>query len=121
VVILMTHNYIYDMATLRQLLPLELTYVGALGPGKRLQRMLNEFGDEGLDITSQQLASIYGPAGLDIGSENSDEIALSIIAEMQAVLKNRNGSSLRDKTLIHDRDANQLVQQILPADEIKTY
>jgi xanthine dehydrogenase accessory factor len=121
VVILMTHNYIYDMATLRQLLPLELTYVGALGPRKRLQRMLNEFGDEGLDITSQQLASIYGPAGLDIGSENSDEIALSIIAEMQAVLKNRNGSSLRDKTLIHDRGTGQLVQQILPADEIKTY
>ncbi|MDP9047607.1 MAG: XdhC/CoxI family protein, partial [Bacteroidota bacterium] len=31
VVVLMTHNYNYDMAMLRQLLPLELTYIAALG------------------------------------------------------------------------------------------
>lgn len=110
VIILMTHNYNYDLAMLRQLLPYELTYVAVLGPKKRLQRMLSELIDEGIDITSRQLESIYGPAGLDIGSENSDEIALSIIAEMQAVIKNRKGASLRDRSIIYDQDIEQYIK-----------
>jgi xanthine dehydrogenase accessory factor len=118
--VLMTHNYNYDMAMLKQLLPLELTYVACLGPKKRLNRMLDELRDEGLNITDQQLQSIYGPAGLDIGSETSDEIALSIISEMQAVLKKRNGTPLREKTVIHNRDADQIIQQQRPAIVIKS-
>jgi xanthine dehydrogenase accessory factor len=114
VIILMTHNYNYDMAVLKQLLPLQLTYVAALGPKKRLQRMLDELKDEGLTITAAQLESIYGPAGLDIGSENSDEIALSILAEMQAVLKNRNGAPLRKKAVIHNRSMEQIILQENP-------
>ena len=120
VVILMTHNYNYDLAMLRQLLPLELTYIAALGPKKRLQRMLDELDEEGLNIIEKQLKGIYGPAGLDIGSENSDEIALSVIAEMQAVLTKRQGTSLRDKTVIHDRDSERLIQQTSDA-EIKSF
>jgi len=103
-VILMTHNYNYDKAMLGQLLQLELPYVAALGPKKRLKRMLDELRNEGLEFSNQQLKCLYGPAGLDIGSENSDEIALSIIAEIQAVLQKRQGTSLREKAVIHDRD-----------------
>ncbi|MDB4919211.1 XdhC family protein [Mucilaginibacter sp.] len=110
VVVLMTHNYNYDMAMLRQLLPLQLPYVASLGPKKRLQRMLDELQDEGMNITPEQLKSIYGPAGIDIGSENSDEIALSIIAEIQAVLNKRSVSSLRDKTVVHNRHAEPVSQ-----------
>jgi xanthine/CO dehydrogenase XdhC/CoxF family maturation factor len=113
VIILMTHNYNYDMAVLKLLLPLQLPYVGALGPKKRLNRMLEELKEEGIEITDEQLMSIYGPAGLDIGSENADEIALSIIAEMQAVLKNRPGTSLRYKNVIHNRHAEQIIQQTM--------
>ena len=91
-----------------------------LGPKKRLNRMLDELREEGLNITDQQLQSIYGPAGLDIGSETSDEIALSIISEMQAVLKKRNGTPLREKTVIHNRDADQIIQEQRPAIVIKS-
>ena len=115
VFVLMTHNYNYDMVMLRRLLPLQLTYVATLGPKKRLQRMLDELTDEGLDITPLQLKSIYGPAGLDIGSETSEEIALSIMAEIQAVLKQRNGAHLRDKTLIHNRESAHMIQVADPA------
>lgn len=121
VVILMTHNYNYDMAMLKQLLPLELPYVAALGPKKRLERMLDELQNDGVKITSEQLANVYGPAGLDIGSENSDEIALSVIAEMQAVLAKRAGTSLRDKTTIHDREPEPLVHQELTPAEINHF
>lgn len=113
VIVLMTHNYNYDLSVLKQLLSLQLPYVGALGPKKRLQRMLDELKDEGMEITAEQLASVYGPAGLDIGSENADEIALSILAEMQAVLKNRTGTSLRYKSVIHNRVPEQIITQTM--------
>ncbi|MDB4927038.1 XdhC family protein [Mucilaginibacter sp.] len=113
VVMLMTHNYNYDLAILRQLLPLRLTYVGALGPKKRLHRMLDDLKEDGIEVILSQLESVYGPAGLDIGSENADEIALSILAEIQAVLKKSSGVSLRDKDFIHDRKSDQIIQQAL--------
>ena len=120
VMVLMTHNYNYDMAILRQLLPLQLPYIAALGPKKRLIRMLDELKDEGQVITPLQLANIYGPAGLDIGSETSDEIALSILAEIQAVLKKRAGTFLREKSIIHNRMPEQIIQQENPGIVLNT-
>lgn len=118
--VLMTHNYNYDMAMLKQLLPMQLTYIACLGPKKRLDRMLDELRQEGMQITDEQLASIYGPAGLDIGAETSDEIALSIISEMQAVLKKRSGTSLRERKFIHNRKMDEIIQQDRPAVVIRS-
>ena len=101
-VVLMTHNYNYDLAMLRQLLPLELPYIGSLGPKKKLDRMLEELRAAGVTITPEQLQKVYGPTGLDIGAEGAEEIALSVMAEIKAVLSNRSGTPLRDKdTPIH--------------------
>lgn len=114
VIVLMTHNYNYDLAMLRQLLPLQLTYVGSLGPKKKLQRMLDELEEEGIKPTSQELQSIYGPTGLDIGAETSEEIALSILAEMQAVLQRKEGKALRERdAAIHAHPAESVVQAVL--------
>jgi len=108
-VVLMTHNYNYDLAILRQLIPLKLTYVGSLGPKKKLQRMLDELHEEGKTATAEELQSVYGPTGLDIGSETSEEIALSILAEILAVLQQREGKSLREtNTVIHSDDMASL-------------
>jgi xanthine dehydrogenase accessory factor len=96
-VVLMTHNYNYDIAMLQQLLPLQVPYVGVLGPKKKLDRMLHELEKKGIEITPEQLQHIYGPTGLDIGAEASEEIALSVLAEIKAVITGRNGSSLRIK------------------------
>jgi xanthine dehydrogenase accessory factor len=108
-IVLMTHNYNYDLAMLRQLLPLQLAYVGSLGPKKKLQRMLDELHEEGITITPGQLASLHGPTGLDVGAETPEEIALSIIAEIQAVLQQREGGSLKHKSnVIHEPDMASL-------------
>jgi xanthine dehydrogenase accessory factor len=96
--VLMTHNYNYELALLSRLLPLNLPYVGVLGPKKKLDRMLNEVEEKiGIEIPKEQLSKIYGPVGLDIGSETAEEIALSIVAEIKAVLSGRQGNSLRYK------------------------
>lgn len=107
--VLMTHNYNYDRAVLRQLLPLQLLYIGSLGPKKKLERMLNELQGEGLHISEQMLQNIYGPTGLDIGAETSEEIALSILSEIKAVLSKKDSTSLREKAgTIHPREAETI-------------
>ncbi|MFD2144679.1 XdhC family protein [Mucilaginibacter antarcticus] len=95
--VLMTHNYNYEQALLAELIPLGLPYIGVLGPRKKLERMLDELQSTGMSISDEQRGNLYGPTGLDIGSEGADEIALSIVAEIKAVLSSRNGASLKYK------------------------
>jgi xanthine dehydrogenase accessory factor len=104
VFVLMTHNYNYDLKIFRQLLTRRITYIGMLGPRKKLVRMLDELKAEGIEPTAEQLASVYGPVGLNIGAENAEEIALAIVSEIKAVIAGRNGESLRNSAdTIHPR------------------
>jgi xanthine/CO dehydrogenase XdhC/CoxF family maturation factor len=98
--VLMTHNYNYEIAFLKELFPLHPPYIGILGPKKKLERMLDELEENGTVITERTLETIHGPVGLDIGSETAEEIALSIIAEIKAVFSARNGKSLKYKTSV---------------------
>ena len=110
VAVVMTHNYNYDIASLRALLPLQPAYIGVLGPKKKMDRMLDELKQNGVEITSEHLSKLYGPIGLDLGSETAGEIALSIVAEIKAVLSQRSGSSLRDKQeTIHPREMQKVI------------
>ena len=104
VFVLMTHNYNYDMAMLHQLLLKNVVYVGMLGPKKKLDRILGELHEQGAGFTQEQLGSVHSPVGLDIGAETSEEIALSILSEIKAVLSGKQGLSLHSNTgSIHSR------------------
>ncbi len=50
-----------------------------------------------MSINEEQLKNIYGPVGLEIGAETAEEIAISIIAEIKAVLSGKSGGLLREK------------------------
>jgi xanthine dehydrogenase accessory factor len=95
--LLMTHNFLHDADLLAQLLASPARYIGVLGPKKRLERLVAQLADEGITLTEEQRARLHGPVGLDIGADNPDEIALSILAEMQAIAANRTGGPLRDR------------------------
>ncbi len=95
--VLMTHNYQYDLQMLKALLGTEVSYIGVLGPKKKLVKMLDELQNGGLEITEQMLTRIYGPTGLDIGAETPEEIATSIIAEIVAVFNAKEGKMLKWK------------------------
>ena len=95
--VLMTHNYNYDLALLKLIVYKPLKYIGLLGPKTKLDRMILDLKDSGMVIGEEELNKLYGPVGLDIGAETSEEIAISVIAEIKAVLSQRNGLSLRDK------------------------
>lgn len=105
VCIFVTHNFDYDVEVLKQLLNTEVRYIGILGPRKRWQKMQEELCKQGIALSEQNLERIYSPVGLDIGAERPEEIALSIIAEVQNVLQKGSGESLRDKSgTIHRRE-----------------
>jgi xanthine/CO dehydrogenase XdhC/CoxF family maturation factor len=109
VFVMMTHNYNYDLAMLKALLPLQTPYIGMLGPKKKLDRMLEELRAGGELIDESMLSKVHGPAGLEIGAETPEEIALSIISEIQAVLTKAPGGQLKWKAdVIHARTATQI-------------
>ena len=102
--LLMSHNYNYDRGFLAEILKQEFGYIGLLGPAQKRDRMLSDLQDQGIRLNEEQLSKIHGPTGLDIGAENSTEIALSILAEIKAFLSRRSGSPLKmKKEAIHNR------------------
>jgi xanthine dehydrogenase accessory factor len=97
--LVMTHNFGRDLLALDSVLPLRLRYVGLLGPRKRHAELLARLSEyRPLDFESG-VRNLHAPAGLDIGSEAPEEIALSIVAEVAAVLSNRCGAFLRERKI----------------------
>ncbi|RPD48350.1 XdhC/CoxI family protein [Hymenobacter sediminis] len=95
--LLMTHNYYYDLAVLRHLLPdPSTTYIGLLGPRKKYERLLDDLRQQTPNAAEQLQGRIHSPIGLNLGAETPEEIALSIVAEIQAVLTKRPAGFLRD-------------------------
>lgn len=113
--VLMSHNYEYDRDVLKKLLKSVSPYIGILGPRKRFEKMIREFQDEGIHLTSDDLHRIHSPIGLDIGAEAPDEIALSIISEILGKFANRSGGFLKYRNApIHHRDtkSDQVFKQV---------
>ena len=93
-VVIMTHNYARDRFILPAVMNSEAFYIGALGPKRRTEQLIEEIGR---NFSPELLARLYAPAGLDIGADTPEGIALSIIGEIQSVLKNRDGGHLRNR------------------------
>lgn len=99
-VVILAHDAKIDMPAIRCALASKVPYIGVLG-NRRSQRcraaLLREEG-----YTSQDLARIHGPAGLDIGAAFTGQTACSIVVEMLAVVNARSGAPLRlGETAIH--------------------
>jgi len=97
VLLLMTHNYNYDLELLHIMLLRPFAYIGVLGPKKKFERMADDLSKSSVFITEDQLERIFAPVGHDIGAETSEEIAVSIVAEIKAVFSNKLGTSLKFK------------------------
>ncbi|MGA2440096.1 MAG: XdhC family protein [Tepidisphaeraceae bacterium] len=86
--VVMAHNFHRDAAALAALLRHPRAYVGVLGPRRRTARLLAAAGLTGHEHR------IHSPIGLDIGADNPEQIALAIVAEIQAVAAARPGGLL---------------------------
>jgi len=103
-VVLMTHNYNYDLSALEQLIGSACAYIGVLGPKQKLEKILDALKGRSIAMDQDFLNKLHGPVGLDIGAETSEEIALSVLAEIKAVFSDRSGTPLRNRSIaIHER------------------
>jgi xanthine/CO dehydrogenase XdhC/CoxF family maturation factor len=91
--IVKTHNYGRDFAALQKLLPLGLRYVALLGPRRRRDQLLHALAEAGCERRSE----LFAPAGLDIGAESPEQIALAMVTEIQKVFARREAGSLRER------------------------
>lgn len=120
--VLMSHNYEYDRDVLKKLLKTQTPYIGLLGPRKRFDKMLEELQKDGIALSTNDLHRIHSPIGLDIGAETPDEIAVSIIAEIQTKFTNRSGGFLKYRSSpIHQRNtSDQIFKQVFLKNAIES-
>lgn len=88
--VVMTHNLGRDIDYLRALGTAPLGYLGSLGSRSRAKRLHDGVGPSA--------TSLHAPAGLDLGGETPEEIALAISAEILAVTTGRRAESLSQTT-----------------------
>ncbi|MDB5269273.1 MAG: alanine dehydrogenase [Hymenobacter sp.] len=105
--VLLSHNYAYDLAALQTLLPSSAPYIGLLGPRAKAGRLLSE---EELNLAEAEISNalqnrLHSPIGLSLGGETPEEIALAIVAEIQAVKNNRQPQHLRATTVAIHNDS----------------
>ena len=102
-VVVMTHHYLHDRDLLRALIPSPAGYLGVLGPRSRTERLLADLAASGeetgcrLDLGKRSLRRLHGPAGLDIGAETPEQIALAIASEIEAAAAGREGGMLKHR------------------------
>lgn len=82
-VVLVAHDYKYDLPVLRRLLREPVGYIGMLGSKKRGAAVRELLREEG--FTDAELARVHTPIGLELGGKSPPEVALSILAEVVAV------------------------------------
>jgi xanthine dehydrogenase accessory factor len=81
--VLVAHDYKYDLPVLRHALANPVGYIGMLGSSRRGAAILKLLREEGVDEAS--LARVRVPIGLDLGARSAPEIALAVLAEIQMV------------------------------------
>jgi xanthine dehydrogenase accessory factor len=94
-VVLVAHDYKFEVPVLRAVLRAQPAYIGLLGSRARGRRILEFMAEEG--FTPDALARVHVPVGLDIGAQTAAEIALSIVAEAVSVRNHRMGVHMMER------------------------
>ena len=103
--VVMSHNLERDVDWTSALLPLDLGYLGLLGPKRRGEQVLRTAAS--LACGPSRVRRILAPVGLDISAETPREIALAVVAEISAVLSGGAGGHLAERAApIHRENAD---------------
>ena len=97
-IMIMTHSFANDLKWLMAVKKAKPEYIGLLGPIHKRENLLSHLLEYHPNIEESFLEKIHGPAGLDIGSETPQEIAISIISEILSITRHRIPMPLKEKT-----------------------
>ena len=92
-VVLLTHSYEQDRSLLTSLLPNAPRYIGLLGARHRSSILVAESAAMLGRTVEDCCKRIFAPVGMDLGGDGPEAVALAIVAEVQAVMSGRIGSS----------------------------
>jgi xanthine dehydrogenase accessory factor len=92
--VIMNHHYERDLEYLAAWVGTAVPYIGLLGPRQRTEQMLAALESRGVGVDEATRQRIRAPVGLDIGAETPEEVALAIVAEIQAVHAERSAGFL---------------------------
>lgn len=91
--VLVSRNYVLDRDALGAAIKRKVPgYVGMIGSRRKVLRVFDELKQRKIDPKRRQ---IYAPLGLDIGADSPAEIAVSVIAEILQVQRERRGGHLQ--------------------------
>ena len=97
-IVLVSRNYEIDREALAAALACPgAGYIGMIGSARKVQRVFDQLKERG--VTAEQLARVYAPLGLDIGADAPVEIAVSVLAEVLAVLRGKSGRPLSGRAV----------------------
>jgi xanthine dehydrogenase accessory factor len=92
--VLVSRNHEIDRDALHTALSVPgIGYVGMIGSKRKVQRVFDQLMKAG--VTEETLGRVYAPIGLDINADAPTEIAISVLAEIMAVLRKRDATHLR--------------------------
>ena len=91
-VVTLTHDPKFDLPALARAVRSEARYIGAMGSRATHERRKAEL--ERLGLAGADLARIRAPIGLDLGGRTPEEVAVAILAEVQAVRYGRDARPL---------------------------
>ena len=95
--VLLSHDARFEDPVFAEVHGMPVRYLGAIGSRRTHRARLERLASEGW--SDEQLATIFGPIGLDIGAETPAEMAVSILAEIiQARYGAGSGLSLRGES-----------------------
>jgi xanthine/CO dehydrogenase XdhC/CoxF family maturation factor len=96
-IVLMTHSYAKDLQYLIALKETQPAYIGLVGAMTKGQKLINDFIEYHPLVEEDFLEKIHSPAGLNIGAETPQEIAMSICSEILAVTQKQKPDFLKNK------------------------
>lgn len=91
-IVVVAHDYKFDVPVLEAALATDAGYIGMLGSRRRGGGILDMLEAEG--VSREAMARIHTPIGLDIGAQSAAEIAIAIVAEIVARRSGRTGASM---------------------------
>ncbi len=93
--LLVTHFHAHDLDVLKYIYKYypEMKYVGMIGSKKKVKESILKL--KGSLNNNASLENLYSPVGLDIGGETPDEIAISIMAQIQAIIYKKDVNHFR--------------------------
>ncbi|MBI3913198.1 MAG: XdhC family protein [Chloroflexi bacterium] len=94
-VAILTHDPKFDIPALKALSTMQPRYIGSMGSRETRAQHFAELRAQG--VSAEFLARVHGPIGLDLGARTPEEMALAIIAEMEAVRYGTSGGFLVEK------------------------